>query len=194
MEKVLDQETYELARTFKWGYLHTETAFRRTRTKVQRDKDKGNEEEDEQGEDGEGIVYCRRFIVDGKGKCRVEYGSCAQPGCGNCFQRSGKWQQGENFISQTVQLQQVCEFFQYTVGRSPEQPRGLFCDVMALGQKPFHDGIPSGTTTTPGPEEKWFGVIEAFPTVRRPVMYKREWDTSFPVGENQEKWLADVGI
>ena len=74
---------------------------------------------------------------------------------------------------------------------------------MALGKKKgkkqglsmeVQKGIPSGATTIPGPEQEWFVVLETFPTMRRPIAYKRPWDVSYPVGEEYESWLIQIGI
>ena len=54
---------------------------------------------------------CRRFISDGKRRCRLEYGSCMRDECGRCFQLSGRWQSGDLFVRTDTQLHMTREFF-----------------------------------------------------------------------------------
>ena len=96
-------------REFKQEYLRTEQEFQKIRK--EREGEAFNVREDRVDRPKE-FDFCRRFVNDGKVRCRVIYGDCGRDKCDRCHS-------GAPFISWNIQLRHVREFFEW-VARTTE--------------------------------------------------------------------------
>lgn len=179
-------------RKFKQGYVRSEKEFQALKhTK------KSEFSASDQYPDPAVIppMPCRRFINDGGVRCRVICGECRKDKCDWCHSQPGE----RPFVARNAQLRQIREFFEHvvenTVGPGPGQEIVDECTVeVQVVQRWGENGVPSGTTVMPGPEETWFGgqYYDTFPTTRR--IERRPWNMSFEVGEEQIDWVKQTGI
>ena len=196
--EILSEEVCETGREFKREYVRTEELFRRGKRHL------NDEIKVEKWDLLPNTYNCRRFVENGKGRCRVEYRRCDRVECGSCFQRTGRWRRGEVFVPELAQVHQVCEFFTRVVGLPlVAQSEKSIHDVMALKRRKNWEvprttiDVPgvilSGTTVPPGPEETWFGGYQPpFPTTRR--VQRRPWDPAFQVQLEHEAWVEHMKI
>lgn len=211
----VDKEILDEWRLFKQKYIRTEQEFQISRARKGKEVVRGREaftvrHQDDREEREEATGFrCRRFINDGRSRCRVVYGECGEISCEWCPIDK---RFGSSFVSNEIQLRYVREFFESVIEPPniiQRQNQILGSDVHDLDQK-ISDGyavevpviqgwkkgevIPSGSTVPPGPEESWFGshYHDPFPTTRR--VERRLWDTSFTVGKEQLDWIQQVGI
>ena len=70
---------------------------------------------------------CQKFINDGKGRCRIEYGDCGRDECGPCLGKSRKCRRGD-LVKECIQLRWIREFFQQTT----KTPTAAVATAMAI--------------------------------------------------------------
>lgn len=141
---------------------------------------------------------CRRFICTIDGRCREEPGCGRSKVCGECYLRTGQWDQGRPFLPYWLQLRWINQFLKWAQEKTIDRRMYEVAVISTRVSSKFRGSgtgvipavLPSGGILPESAEEATFGSQMSPFLARRPIRRLLPSPSDIYLTEEAQRWFA----